>query len=52
MNELQIIKEHMIIRETIGYDAIKDVKLHDLPQVIKFLQIVWNYQKMCKIDRS
>ena len=50
MDELQIINEHMVIRETIGYDAIKDIELHDLPKVIEFLQIVWNYQKMCKIN--
>jgi len=50
MDELHIIDEHMVIRETIGYDGIKDIELYDLPQVIKFLQIVWNYQKMCKIS--
>lgn len=50
MDTLQIIDEHTIIKETIGYDAIKDIKVHDLPEVIKFLQIVWNYQKMCKIN--
>jgi len=52
MDELQTINEHMVIRDTIGYDAIKDIGLHDLPQVIRFLQIVWNYQKICKIIKK
>jgi hypothetical protein len=32
--------EHLYIRETVGYDFIKDVELEDLPQLIYFLKIV------------
>jgi hypothetical protein len=46
MNELKIINQHMIIRETVGYDAIKDINLCDTHAVIAFLEIVWNYEKM------
>jgi hypothetical protein len=44
--------EHLYIRETVGYDVIKDVELEDLPQIIYFLKIVWNYNKMCKILKN
>ena len=46
---LQIMDEHLYIRETVGYDFIKDVEVYDLPNLIKFLEIVWNYNKMCEI---
>ena len=49
MEELQIIDEHIYIRETVGYDLIKDIEVYDIPNVIKFLKIVWNYQKMSNI---
>ena len=46
MNAIETINQHMIIRETIGYDAIKEVEVYDLPQVMDFLKIVYNYQRM------
>ena len=46
MNELQTINEHTIIRETSGYDLIKAVPTEDLPEVMRFLEIVYNYEKM------
>lgn len=49
MNALDIIDEHIIIRETIGYEGIKDIDLVDLPEVLKFLKIVYNYQKLGNI---
>lgn len=49
MGALQTINEHTIIRETIGYEGIKDIELYDLPQVIDFLKIVHNYLRMTKI---
>jgi len=52
MNALDIINEHIIIRETIGYDGIKDVDLVDIPEVLKFLKIVHNYNKMVKINEK
>jgi len=50
MNALDIIDEHIIIRETIGYDGIKDIDVVDLPEVLKFLKIVYNYNKMVKLN--
>ena len=49
-NPIDIIDEHIIIRETIGYDGIKDVNLVDLPEVLKFLKIVHNYKKIKKLS--
>jgi len=46
MNDLDIINEHIIIRETIGYEALNNFEVHDIPSVINFLTIVYNYQKM------
>ncbi|MCK9415846.1 hypothetical protein M0Q97_04230 [Candidatus Dojkabacteria bacterium] len=47
-NSYKTLDEHMYIRETVGYDFIKNVELEDLPQVIQFLEIIWNYTKMKK----
>jgi hypothetical protein len=52
MNDIEIIDEHIIIRETIGYDGIKDVELWDLPAVLQFLKVVYNYQKMVAIENK
>lgn len=48
MNALQIIDEHIIIRETVGYDFLKDISVEDLPTVIEFLRVVDNYNRMTK----
>jgi hypothetical protein len=47
MNELVIIDEHLIIRETVGYDFIKDISIEDLPSVLRFLKMVYNYNAIC-----
>ena len=52
MNGIEIIDEHIIIRETIGYDGIKDVEFWDLPGVLQFLKIVYNYQKMVNLVKQ
>ena len=52
MNALDIVDEHIIIRETVGYDGIKDVEVYDMPEVIKFLKIVYNYQKMINLENE
>ena len=52
MDSLDIIDEHIIIRETIGYDGIKDVELWDLPGVLQFLKVVYNYQKMVNLVKQ
>ncbi len=46
MSVLQTIDEHLYIRETVGYDIIKEVPLEDMPTVINFLKIVYNYNRM------
>ena len=50
MKELQTIEEHILIRNTIGYDVIKDIDVCDMPNVIRFLRIIDNYLKMQRID--
>lgn len=52
MTDIDIIDEHIVIRETVGYDGIKDVDLVDLPEVFKFLKIVHNYVKIKKISEE
>jgi len=49
-NKFEIIDEHIIIRETIGYEALNDIPVADIPQVLSFLKIVFNYKKMKKIN--
>jgi len=50
MDDLKIIDEHIIIRETIGYKALENIEVCDIPNVIKFLKIVFNYTKMKNIN--
>jgi len=52
MDVLQTINEHMIIRETCGYDVIKNVEVYDIPNVMQFLTICWNYEKMSNIEKE
>lgn len=52
MTELQTIEEHILIRETVGYDVISQVDVFDLPQVLQFLKICHNYQKMKNIEHG
>jgi hypothetical protein len=52
MNKLQIIDEHIIIRETTGYSLIEKVDVLDLPEVIEFLQVVHNYLKMERLIKE
>lgn len=46
----QLIEEHDIIRETVGYDLISKVDLIDLPAVMEFLNIVNNYNRMKRVE--
>lgn len=46
MDNLDIIDHHDLIRETVGYNTIKEIDIFDLPYVMEFLKIVNNYQKM------
>jgi hypothetical protein len=47
-----IIDEHTVIRETVGYDVLKDIDLADMPEVIKFLKICHNCIKMQNIGEQ
>ena len=52
MNPLDLIDEHIIIRETVGYEFLTDVELCDIPEVMKFLKIVYNYKKLKTIESN
>ena len=49
MSAIETINQHTVIRETIGYEGIKDIEIYDLPQVLDFLKVVYNYQRMQKL---
>jgi len=52
MNALDLIDEHIIIRETVGYEFLNDIELVDLPELMKFLKIVYNYKKLKTIEHG
>ena len=49
MNHIDIIDEHLIIRETVGYEVLNQVPIEDMPKVMEFLKIVYNYNRMKKV---
>ena len=49
MNTLDLIEEHIIIRETVGYEVLSDIEIEDVPEVMKFLKIVYNYRRMSNL---
>jgi|APGre2960657404_1045060.scaffolds.fasta_scaffold69568_3 hypothetical protein len=49
MNQLDIIDQHLIIRETVGYEILNEVPIEDMPKVMEFLKIVYNYNRMKKV---
>jgi len=52
MKPFDIIGEHIIIRKTVGYEFLNGIKLCDLPETLKFLKIVYNYQKIKKLNNN
>jgi hypothetical protein len=46
MNQLDIIDQHLIIRETVGYEILNEVAIEDMPKVMEFLKIMYNYNRM------
>jgi hypothetical protein len=46
MNSLDIIDHHLVIRETVGYEFINKIEIYNLPEVIQFLTVVYNYNRM------
>jgi hypothetical protein len=50
MSVTDIIDEHIIIRETVGYDILKQVDIVDIPVFLEFLKIVYNYKRMIRYE--
>ena len=46
MKWYEIVDEHIVIRETCGYDIISEIPISDLPNVLHFLKICHNYIKI------
>ena len=49
MNHIDIIDEHSIIRETVGYEVLNQVPIEDMPKVMEFLKILYNYNRMKRV---
>lgn len=43
---LDLINNHIVIRETVGYNFLNNIAIEDIPEVMEFLKIVFNYSKM------
>jgi len=52
MNTLDLIEEHIIVRETVGYKVLNNIEIEDIPEVIKFLKIVYNYKRMTNLENK
>lgn len=52
MNTLDLVEEHIIIRETVGYEVLNNIEIEDIPEVIKFLKIVYNYKRMNNLENK
>ena len=48
---IDLIDEHLIIRETVGYEFLNKVPIEDIPEVLRFLKVVFNYTKMNELDK-
>ena len=52
MNTLDLIEEHIIVRETVGYEILNNIEIEDIPEVIKFLKIIYNYKRMTNLKNK
>ena len=52
MNHIDIIDEHLIIRETVGYEILNQVPIEDMPKVMEFLKILYNYNRMKRVAKE
>lgn len=52
MSTLDIIDEHLAIRETVGYEVLSEVPIEDMPKVLEFLKIVYNYNRMKRHEEA
>ena len=50
MKDTDIIDEHLIIRETVGYEVLNQVAIEDMPKVMEFLKIVYNFNRMKRVE--
>ena len=51
MNAINIIDHHQIIRETVGYEVLNQVPIEDMPKVMEFLKIVYNHNRMKRVQQ-
>ena len=51
MKPLDLIDEHLIIRETVGYEFLNNVEFVDIPEIMGFLKIVYNYKKINNLTK-
>ena len=51
MKPLDLIDEHEVIRETVGYEFLNNVELVDIPEIMGFLKIVYNYKKINNLTK-
>lgn len=49
MNNLEAINQHIIIRDTVRYSTLEDIDIADIPEVLRFLEAVYNYKKILGI---
>jgi hypothetical protein len=49
MNDLEVIEQHILIRDTVGYELLEKIDVYDMPNFLSFLKIVDNYNKMNKL---
>ena len=49
MEAFDLVEEHLIIRETVGYEFFNRLAIEDVPPVLDFLKIVNNYQKLNRL---
>jgi hypothetical protein len=52
MKDIDIIDHHLIIRETVGYEILNDVDIFDMPKVMEFLKIMYNYNRMKRVEKE
>ena len=52
MKDTDIIDHHQIIRETVGYEVLKEFPLEDMPRIIEFLKVIYNHQRMNRVDQG
>lgn len=52
MKALDLIEEHLIIRNTVGYEFLNKVPVVDIPAVMDFLKIINNYNRLKRIDNG